>query len=120
MTKRKDGPASMNGKQRKYLRGLAHSLRPAVQIGTRGLTESVFRQVDQALRDHELIKIKVSGDSPIDHEAAASELHDRLGCEIAGSVGHVVILYRPDAERPRIQLPAEKSPPAERTPHGEK
>ena len=96
----------MTGKQRKYLRGLAHALRPAVQIGARGLTDSVLRQVDQALADHELIKVKVGGESPIGQDEAASEMSARLGCDVAGSIGHVVILYRADAENPRIRLPA--------------
>lgn len=97
----------MTGKQRKYLRGLAHALRPAVQIGTRGLTETVLRQVDQALADHELIKVKLGGDSPIDRDEAAGVLCTRLGCDLAGSIGHVVILYRADAENPRIRLPVD-------------
>jgi len=105
----------MTGKQRKYLRGLAHSLRPTVQIGARGLTEAVFRQVDQALADHELIKVKVSGDSPVGHDEAAGELSTRLGCDVAGSIGHVVILYRADTENPRIQLPADSASSPEPT-----
>jgi len=103
----------MTGKQRKYLRGLAHSLRPAVQIGTRGLTASLLRQVDQALADHELIKVKVSGDSPLDRDEVASELCKRLGCDVAGGIGHVVILYRADADDPRIHLPADAAPTPE-------
>lgn len=99
----------MTGKQKKYLRGLAHSLRPVVQIGARGLTDSVLRQVDQSLRDHELIKVKVGADSAAGRAETAAEFCARLGCEVAGSIGHVVILYRPDAEQPRIHLPADTS-----------
>jgi RNA-binding protein len=100
----------MNGKQRKYLRGLAHALRPAVQIGSRGLGGSVVPHIDQVLRDHELIKVKVADDCPIDRKDIGRELHQQLGCEVAGTIGRVVILYRADPDKPRIQLPADSTP----------
>lgn len=52
---------AMTGKQKKYLRGLAHDMKPLVQIGQRGLTDAVAGQVDAALTDHERIR---SGSRP--------------------------------------------------------
>lgn len=95
----------MTGKQRKHLRGLAHALDPVVIVGQRGLTDSVVRQVDTALTDHELIKVKVGAECPIDREEAAGILAMQTECEVAGLVGRVLILYRARKENPRIQLP---------------
>ena len=46
------------GSDRKYLRQLAHPLKPLVQIGSSGVTDALIAAVDTALRDHELIKIR--------------------------------------------------------------
>lgn len=98
--------AKLTSAQRKYLRGLAHPLRPVVQIGKQGLTEATIRQADDALNDHELIKVQ----APVPREekkGLAERLAGELEAEIAGHVGHVIILYRehPDPEERAIELP---------------
>lgn len=95
----------LTSKQRKYLRGLAHDLKPVVQIGQRGLTEPVARQIDGALDDHELVKVRLTAESPVDRDEAAARLGERLGCDVAGAIGHVLILFRAHPEKPRIRLP---------------
>ena len=95
----------MNGKQRKYLRGLAHDMKPLVQVGQRGLTDAVFKQIDAALNDHELIKVRISAECPDDRKNAAAKLAEAVGCDIAGSIGRVLVLYRQHPESPKIQLP---------------
>jgi len=49
----------LTGKQKNYLRGLAHSLSPIVTIGNKGLTEPVLAEIEAALDHHELLKIKL-------------------------------------------------------------
>ena len=49
---------SLKGSQRKYLRALAHHLKPLVMIGAKGVTDQLLGSVDLALKDHELIKVK--------------------------------------------------------------
>ncbi len=96
----------MTGKDRHYLRGLAHGLSPVVIVGQRGLAPSVVRQVDGALADHELIKVRLGPDCPVERNAAAAMLSADCGCEVAGAIGRVLILYRPRREDPRIRLPS--------------
>ena len=96
--------SQLKGSQRKWLRGRAHALEPIVHVGQQGLTDALVGQVDAALDAHELIKVKLQ--APEDRNALAEELASRTRSELAGLVGHVVILYRPDAEKPRIVLPA--------------
>ena len=49
----------LSGKQRRYLRGLGHALRPVVQLGKDGIDDGVVAAIDRALTDHELIKLKI-------------------------------------------------------------
>jgi RNA-binding protein len=97
---------TLNGKQKRKLRALAHPLKPVVQIGQLGVTGAVALQVDTALSDHELIKVRLGAESPIDRDEAARLLTPQTGCEVAGMVGRVLILYRPNPEHPRIRLDA--------------
>ena len=96
----------MTGKDKRHLRALAHRLSPVVQIGQRGLTDAVVRQIDGALTDHELIKVRIGGESPADRDEVATQLAERTGCAVAGAVGRVLILYRAHPETPRIVLPS--------------
>ncbi len=99
-----DAGGSLQGFQRRFLRGKAHELRPVVQVGEAGVTDGVVAAVDPALADHELVKIRLM--RPPDKKAAAAELARRTGAEMCGVVGHTVILYRPDPDEPTIQLPS--------------
>ncbi len=74
-------------------------------VGQRGLSDSVVRQVDGALTDHELIKVRLGGECSVDRDEVAAALAGRTRSEIAGAVGRVLILYRPHPERPKIALP---------------
>jgi RNA-binding protein len=95
----------MTGKERRYLRALAHRLSPVVIVGQRGLSEAVVRQIDGALTDHELIKVRLGSECPEGRDEAGSALIERTGSALAGAIGRVLILYRPHPERPKIVLP---------------
>jgi RNA-binding protein len=99
-------PRDLTGKQRRHLRALAHHLTPVVQVGKEGVTHALRRQVDRALDDHELIKIRVSEACPDDRFTVADHLVATCGAHLAGRAGRVLILYRQHADKPRIQLPA--------------
>ncbi|MCC7410111.1 MAG: ribosome assembly RNA-binding protein YhbY [Gammaproteobacteria bacterium] len=91
--------------QRKFLRGRAHALQPVVLVGQAGLTAAVVAEVERALFDHELIKIRFR---PGTHEArdqAIESLCTELGAACAGRIGNVAVLYRRNPERARITLP---------------
>ena len=95
----------LTGSQRKRLRGLAHSYRPAVQIGKGGLTDTVLAAVDHALTTNELIKVQIFSAREERREVTAA-IEERLECECAGSVGRMSIFYRqqPDPEKRHIDL----------------
>jgi RNA-binding protein len=102
----------MTGKERRYLRALAHRLSPVVIVGQRGLSDALVRQVDGALIDHELIKVRLGSECPLVMAEVGAALSDRTGAQLAGSIGRVVILYRPHPEHPRIVLPGTGVPAA--------
>jgi RNA-binding protein len=102
-----DAPV-LSGRERRALRRLAHGLRPLVQVGAHGVTEALLAAVDVALRDHELVKLEILRER--DERAALAEtVATRTGSAVAGTIGKMVILYRPsrDPDKRRIDLPAE-------------
>lgn len=99
---------ALKGFQKKHLKGLAHSLKPVVQIGKEGMTEGVIRAVDEGLLCHELIKIKFTEAKDKEQkEAFICEIEIKTGSQRVGMIGHTAILYRPqaDPEKRKIALP---------------
>jgi RNA-binding protein len=91
------------GFQRKYLRALAHPLKPVVQVGDAGVTAEVVHAVQTALRDHELIKVRMR--QPKDKTGFCRAMADGSGSALCGLVGHTAILYKPHPKKPQIHLP---------------
>ena len=75
----------LKGSQKKYLRGLAHSLNPVVTIGRGWLSRQVIRSIDEALETHELIKIKFKEFKEKEQKKAiCRQIESRTGCRQAG------------------------------------
>jgi RNA-binding protein len=96
----------LSGTQRKYLRGMAHHLKPVVYVGRSGVTDPVLQEIEKALDDHELIKVKLV-DPQGRKKELAEEIAGRSGGTSVGLVGNVVTLYRenPDPEKRLIEIP---------------
>jgi RNA-binding protein len=98
----------LTSQQTKFLRGLAHPLRPLVLVGKNGLTDEVLASVDAALEKHELIKVKfIEIKDKTGKTRIAEAICRRTRCHLAGIIGHVAIFYR-QARKPsrrKIQLP---------------
>ena len=98
----------LSSAQAKYLRGIAHGLKPVVYIGQKGLTDALIRSAEDAFNSHELIKVKF-----IDYKEKklkteiARNLENRTGSHLAGMVGHIAIFFKqhPDPEKRKIILP---------------
>ena len=74
-----------------------------VHVGAAGMSTAVLRALDQALTDHELIKVRLH--EPESKRSMARALAESSGAALCGLVGHTVILYRAHPEQPRIVLP---------------
>lgn len=95
----------LTGKQKRYLRALAHHLQPVMQIGKSGLTGGVLQQVDLELETKELVKVSVLETSPVSRDEIAHMVVEETGAEWVQSMGRTIVFYRKSAENPEIELP---------------
>jgi RNA-binding protein len=95
----------LTGKQRRHLRSLGHELKPVVQVGKDGIDEGLIKAVDQALTDHELIKLKIGENADVERHEAADAIAAQTKSEVAQVLGNTVLLYRPHPDDPQITLP---------------
>jgi len=95
----------LNGKQRRYLRGLGHDLKAIVQVGKGGIDDGLVAAVEQALEDHELVKLKVGEAANLDRHEAADAIARQTHSEVAQVLGNTVLLYRANPDEPTIVLP---------------
>lgn len=95
----------ITGKQRSYLKSLAHKLEPIFQVGKNGITENFIKQVDEALEKRELIKIKVLNNSLLDAKEVANMLAEKTNAEFVQSIGNKFVLYRESKKHEKIILP---------------
>jgi RNA-binding protein len=97
--------AVLTGKQKQFLKGLAHPLAPIVRVGKAGVTESVIAETKKSLHAHELIKVRLDTDDSAQRKQFAAQLAEASDAQLAGSVGKIAILYRERDEEPEIKLP---------------
>lgn len=95
---------TLSNKQKQYLKGLAHPLKPVVQLGNNGLTEGVVAEISNALSHHELIKVKVPSDDRDEKALIMDAIVGETKATKVHSIGHVLVLYKPSQE-PKITLP---------------
>jgi RNA-binding protein len=100
---------ALDGKQRRYLRGLAHELQPVMQIGKSGATPALLDELDRVLETHELVKVRLLRECPSDLNELLPLMQKNLGASPVGSVGRVAILYRARRQKPTIKLPKRAS-----------
>jgi RNA-binding protein len=81
---------------------MAHTLRPVVQFGKNGLTETVLGEIDAVLSDHELIKVQAVASKEGTQEIGR-QIEEATGAEVVGLIGHILILYRQNRD-PAKQL----------------
>ena len=86
--------APLNGQMRKAFRGVAHHLDPVVSIGDRGLSDGIIAETERALKDHELIKIKVDALAKSERLAITQLLAERTQATVVQNIGKVAVLYR--------------------------
>lgn len=82
---------------------MAHALRPVVHVGHSGLSDAVLAEIERALEDHELVKVRLH--APADKREAARALAEGTGAVLLGTVGHTVILFRRNPDAPKVLIP---------------
>lgn len=98
----------LSGKQRAYLRKLAHDMDPIFQVGKNGVEEAFLKQVEEALEKRELIKIKVLENSGLDARETSDFICNAIGAEGIQAIGSKMVLYKQSKKKPTIELPQAK------------
>ncbi len=96
---------NLNNKQKQYLKGLAHPLKPVVMLGNNGLTEGVLAEIEQALQHHELIKVKIAAEERETKTLIADAIVRETKAINVQIIGNMLVLYRPSTEDRKIILP---------------
>ena len=95
---------TLSNKQKQFLKGEAHSLKPVVLLGSNGLTEGVVMEIQSALEIHELIKVKVPTDDRETKALIFEAIVRETGATKLQTIGLTIVLYRQCPEK-KIQLP---------------
>ena len=96
---------ALSSSQNRYLRSLAHDLSPIVLLGNKGATAAVVKELNLALDIHELVKVRLSGGDKDERQAQIDFLLEGTQAEKIHQIGHVVVLFRRNADEPKIALP---------------
>ncbi len=94
----------LTGKERAYLKGLAQNIDPLIQLGKDGINEGFLKQMDKLLEDHELVKIKVLQNAPVEVDEIVDEILEKTGAEFVQKIGKKLTIYRESKENKKIQL----------------
>ena len=94
----------LNSKQISYLKGLSHSINAVVQIGNKGLSESVFSEIEKSLIGHELIKIQVQNNDKMKRQEFLDSICNKLNAISINHIGKQLVIFRANEES-KIKLP---------------
>ena len=86
---------TLTGDQKRSLSAKAHALKPVVLLGQHGLTPAVLNEIERALHDHELIKVKLTGSDRESKYALAEEIATQTRSTIIHVRGYLLTLHRP-------------------------
>jgi RNA-binding protein len=95
----------LTAREKRLIKKLSHDLKPLIRIGKNGVTPATIANIDKALNDHELIKIKY-----LEHKDQKKTLTRRITeetrSELINQIGNTATLYResPDPQKREINL----------------
>ena len=99
---------TLNSRQQKFLRGLAHHLPVKAMLGKEGLTDQALHSINEVVDANELVKVKLQENFPFERKEAASMIAESTATALVQLIGRTVILYRTNSDLPadkRIKLP---------------
>lgn len=95
----------ITGKQRSYLKKLAHDLEPTVYLGKSGLTDNIKKELETGFETRELVKVKIQESCLLNPKELANQLAEELGAEFVQAIGRKFVLYRESKDNKQIELP---------------
>lgn len=94
----------LTGKQRSYLKKLAHNIEPTVFIGKNDITENIKQELRIGFEARELVKVKIQESSLLKAKESANLLADELGAEFVQAIGRKFVLYKESKDNKQIDL----------------
>lgn len=94
---------TLSNDDKKQLRRLGHNLNPVATVASKGLSENVLAEIDRALNDHELIKVKLAVGNSDAKQQVTEAICEKLSADVVQSIGHIVLLLR-KAKKPNPKL----------------
>ncbi|MBE0486117.1 ribosome assembly RNA-binding protein YhbY [Marinobacter sp.] len=85
---------SLSAEQRREYRAIAHNLKPVIIVGDKGLSEGLQEELDRALNDHELIKIKIASQDREARQEAIKVLCESSKAELVQTIGKIAVILR--------------------------
>jgi RNA-binding protein len=95
---------SLTGKQKYFLRSLAHHCKVSVTVGAAGLSDNVIQEIASALQHHELLKVKLQVSDRDERWKLAMKICDQSHTDLVQLIGRICVIYRAGDE-PNIELP---------------
>ena len=86
---------TLSNADKKRFRSIGHELSPIVTIAQKGVTENIKTEIERALKQHELIKIKLITTTREEKKSLAESLCQKFSAECIQSIGHMILVYRP-------------------------
>jgi RNA-binding protein len=85
---------SLSADKKKAFRTIGHNLKPLVTVAGKGLSDNVIAEMDRAITDHELIKIKFAvGDRDLKKQRVQDVL-EKLNMELVQQIGGIALVFR--------------------------
>ena len=78
----------------KRLKSIGHELKPIVMIGNKGITPAISEEIDRALRDHELIKVKLPAGTKHERDIVSTEIATTANANVIHTIGRMALLLR--------------------------
>jgi RNA-binding protein len=97
--------SALSNPQKRYLRGLAHDLKPIIMVGAKGVTPSLIAELELALEQHELVKVRIAAEDRETRDAWIAELAEKSAASLVSRIGHTAVLYRRSKDKPLVILP---------------
>lgn len=91
----------LNGKNKRCLRSLANGIKPIVMVGKEGLSENLFKSIEDAFNTHELIKVSILKTCEEEIDTIAENIVSNNKCELIQKIGKTLVFYK-KAKEPKI------------------
>lgn len=98
----------LTGKQKRYLRSLAHHINPIFQVGKGGVNDQLIRHIEEAIETRELMKISILNNCDEDRYEIGEALASGSGAELVQVIGKTIVLYKESVDHKEIELPKSK------------